>query len=170
MDPQDIIQALGLIRHPEGGYYSETYRSKETIKPLSHGHDGHRSLSTAIYYLLTADDFSAMHRIGSDEIYHFYLGDPVEILCLFPGGRGEVRRLGPDLDRGAQPQQCVTAGVWQGLRVIDGGRFALLGTTVAPGFDFEDFELADPGCLESEYPSWTPWIRRLCKSTGLNGE
>src|SRR5581483_11176343 len=96
--------------------------------------------ATAIYYLLTPDTVSAMHRLATDEIFHFYLGDPVEMLQLRPDGSHRVAILGPDLDAGQRPQIVVPRGVWQGARLVPGGRFALLGTTVAPGFDYADYE------------------------------
>jgi predicted cupin superfamily sugar epimerase len=136
---EDIITRLELAPHPqEGGYFRETYRSSAEVEPGA-PFRGRRSHSTAIYYLLTADSFSAMHRLPGDEVFHFYLGDPVEMLELSPTGEGIVTILGPDL-RSMELQHVVTGGTWQGCRLVDGGRWALLGTTMAPGFSYDDYE------------------------------
>jgi len=143
MTAEEIIAWLKLKPHPkEGGFFSETYRAGETIPAnvLPSRYSGPRAFGTCIYYLLTPSTFSAMHRLQSDEIFHFYLGDPVEILQLWPDGTGETVVLGPGLRGGMQPQIIVPRGVWQGSRLIAGGRFALLGCTVAPGFDYADYE------------------------------
>src|SRR5205823_7022981 len=112
---------------------------------------------------LTADTFSGLHRLPTDEVFHFYLGDPVELLQLFPDGSGRVATLGPDLRGGQSPQLTVPRGVWQGSRLQDGGAFALLGTTVAPAFDFEDYEAGTMALVEG-YPSFAPHIRRLLRA------
>lgn len=165
MDPQILIDELNLRPHPEGGYYAETFRAAGAIptSALPEVYDGSRSHSTAIYYLLTAGDVSAMHRITSDEIFHFYAGDPVRMLRLHPDGSGEEIVIGSRIDLGQQPQVAVPGGVWQGLSLVEGGRFALLGCTVSPGFDFRDFELADPGALAREYPKWAKRARELAR-------
>ena len=126
----------------EGAYFIETYRSREHIpkEALPGCYTAPRSFSTAIYYLVTAETFSAMHRLCSDEIYHFYLGSPVEMLQIHPDGSFKVHRLGPDIASGMEPQIVIPKGVWQGSRLLPGGEFALLGTTVAPGFDPADYE------------------------------
>ena len=159
-----IIETLGLVRHPEGGWYAETYRNAEMVQVLPDRYHGPRSLGTAIYFLLEGDDFSAMHRLASDEVYHFYLGDPVEMLLLHPDGRGEMVILGPGLDQGEHPQAIVPAGVWQGFCLREGGRFALLGTTVAPGFDFADFELGRREELTRTHRAWSEHIGRLTRT------
>jgi predicted cupin superfamily sugar epimerase len=138
-----IAAKLNLKPLPmEGAYFTETYRSRGIIamQALSPGYSGARSLSTAIYYLITPEAFSAMHRLLSDEVYHFYLGGPVELVKIMPDGSFRVHRLGPDVLGGMEPQVVVPAGVWQGSRLSPGGEFALLGTTVAPGFDPADYE------------------------------
>lgn len=143
MTAEEIIALLKLQPHPnEGGFFSETYRAEETIPAnvLSARYSGPRAVGTCIYYLLTPPTFSAMHRLQSDEIFHFYLGDPVEMLQLWPDGSGKIVVLGTDLRAGMEPQIIVPRGVWQGSRLVAGGRFALLGTTVAPGFEFADYE------------------------------
>jgi len=149
----------------EGGFFSETYRSAETIGPMSlpKRYKGARNYSTAIYYLLTRDCVSAMHRITSDEIFHFYLGDPVELLQLLPDGKGSVQTLGPDVFKGMRPQLIVDKNIWQGARVAKGGKFALLGTTVAPGFDYKDFECGKRGELIKDYPKFRELITALTK-------
>ncbi len=127
---------------PEGGYYVETYRSEGTIPAasLAGRYRGARAYGTAIYYLLTPGTVSALHRLPGDEIWHFYLGDPAEMLQLGPAGAGRLIVLGQDIARGMQLQVVVPGGVWQGTRLLPGGRFALLGTTMAPGFDPGDYE------------------------------
>src|ERR1700758_2053206 len=115
----------------EGGYFAETYRSKLALtqQSLPSGFRGDRALSSAIYYMLTPDTFSAMHRLKGDELYHFYLGDPTEMLILKPDGTGEIALLGQDIVSGMRLQHLVPAGAWQGSRLVPGGKFALMGTT-----------------------------------------
>ncbi len=147
----------------EGGYYAETYRAQEQIPAgaLPARYQAGRSLGTAIYYLLTPDTFSAMHRLLTDEVYHFYLGDPVEMLQLRPDGSGQVVRLGQDILGGMCLQTVVPRGVWQGSRLAAGGQFALLGTTMAPGFDPADFELGQREALIGDYADFADWIAAL---------
>jgi predicted cupin superfamily sugar epimerase len=153
-----VIARLGLMPHPEeGGYFRETYRSAETIAAaaLDPGYGGARAHSTAIYYLLTPGAFSAMHRVKSDEVYHFYLGDPIEMLQLAPGGGGRTLLIGSDLAAGMIPQLVVPRGVWQGSRLVPGPHgFALLGATVAPGFDYADYEHGARALLCAAWPDW----------------
>jgi len=158
-----IVKFLGLKPHPEGGFYAETYRSGEKIPrdALPPRYKTDKQFSTAIYYLLTLDTFSALHRIKSDEIFHFYLGDPVTILKLHPDGRGETITLGHDIEAGRHLQCVVPGGVWMGMYLNAGGSFALMGTTVAPAFDFDDFELGNRGELIEIYPNYETIIRRL---------
>ncbi len=150
-----LRQILGLVPHPvEGGYFTETYRSADEIPAsgLPSRYGTARAASTAIYYLLTPDTFSAMHRLTSDEIFHFYLGDPVEMLHLHPDGSHEIVVIGPNLEAGHRPQVVVPRHVWQGARLIPGGQYALLGTTVAPGFDYTDYETAPRPTLLTSHP------------------
>ncbi|WP_416898248.1 MAG: cupin domain-containing protein [Minwuia sp.] len=163
MDLKNIIDTLGLQPHPEGGHFAEIWRADEGIAAadLPDRYGGDRSFGTAIYYLLGPHDVSAMHRITSDEIFHFYLGDPVEQLHLMPDGSHAVVEIGPDLAAGQRPQVIVPRGVWQGARVKPGGRFALMGTTVAPGFDFADFEMADAKNLSARWPDAAEMIAAL---------
>lgn len=159
-----LIQLLQLEPHPaEGGFFKETYRSAINIASpdLETKYGSARSASTCIYYLLTEHSFSRMHQLKTDEIFHFYLGDPVEMLMLHPNGHGENQILGPDVLRGQSPQIIVPADSWQGLRLKPGGRMALLGTTVAPGFDFADFSLGNRQSLMNKYPGYSETIFSL---------
>jgi len=161
-----IIDLFSLKPHPEeGGYFAETYRSSETIpeKALPSRYQGVRSFGTAIYYLLTPGTFSAMHRLQSDEIFHFYFGDPVEMVQLWPDGSGKVLTLGSDFLNGMQPQVVVPRGVWQGTRLLKEGRFALLGTTVSPGFEFTDYESGLRDKLVKSYPQFRDLIDALTR-------
>jgi predicted cupin superfamily sugar epimerase len=163
-----LIRLLKLRPHPrEGGHFRESYRSDEAISsaalPARYRHAGKsprkRSVSTAIYYLVTSGKGSPLHRLRSDEVYHFYIGDPVEVLLL--GKKAETAVLGTELSKGERPQLVVPKGVWQGLRLKKGGSFALLGTTVAPGFDYSDYESADGQLLLSKYPKFKKLIAAL---------
>lgn len=157
MTAKEVIALLGLKPlEPEGGFFKETYRGK--LDPA-----GGRAVSTAIYYLLTQRTSSAIHRLSSDEIYHFYLGSPVEMLMLRSNGTGEQITLGSDLASGERPQLVVPAGVWQGARLIGRGEFALLGTTVAPGFEFSDYEPGETESLVRDFPAMAANIRRLSR-------
>ena len=162
---EQIRELLQMRPHPiEGGYFAETYRGSPMIpQTLLPGYPGDRAISTAIYYLLTPDTFSAMHRVRGDEMFHFYLGDPVEMLQLKQDGSGEVILLGQDIAAGMRLQHNVPGGVWQGSRVRAGGKFALLGTTVAPGFEFADCELANRELLAENYPRFAEMIRELTR-------
>lgn len=152
--PEGIIELLHLEPHPaEGGWFAETYRSRQTAP------DGRHALATAIYYLLRSGHVSAMHRLASDEIFHFYVGDPVEMLLLFPTGEARRVTLGNDLESGHRPQVVVPAGVWQGSALTAAGTVALLGTTVSPGFEFGDFELGEVEALVCGWPAVTDAIR-----------
>ena len=144
----------------EGGYFAESYRSKDLLGAGTIDR-GPRALSTAIYYLLTRETSSRLHRLASDEVYHFYCGDPVELLQLLPDGTGRIVTLGPDLLKGMVVQTVVPRGAWQGSRLRRGGRFALMGTTMAPGFDPADCEFGDRAKLRQAYPRWSAPIRRL---------
>ena len=150
----------------EGGYYVETYRARGKIAQaaLPSRYTGQRNLSTAILYLLTPDTFSALHRVKSDEIFHFYLGDPVKMLQLRPDGCSEVIDLGPDITGGQQVQVRVPQGIWQGCFLTEGGKFALMGTTAAPGFESADFELGCRQDLLAQYPGQRDLIVRLTRA------
>ncbi len=166
LTPERLKELLGLRPlDREGGFFAETYRSSERLPSslVYRGGSGERSLATAIYYMLTPESCSRLHRLRSDEIYHFYLGNPVELLQLGPDGQGKVVRLGSDLLGGMCPQVVVPRGVWQGARLIGGGAFALLGTTMALGFDVADFEVGDRHSLMQAYPSFGELIEALTK-------
>jgi predicted cupin superfamily sugar epimerase len=160
----ELVDRLQLTPHPEGGYFRETYRATEGVagSALPRRFGGERSISTAIYFLLEAGQCSHLHRIRSDEVWHFYAGDPLDVVEIDTAGQLKTTRLGGDL----LYQHVVPAGVWFGATPAPAGQFAphgfaLVGCTVAPGFDFADFELADRETLLRAYPGHQDWIRRL---------
>ncbi len=161
------IERLDLRPHPEGGYFRETYRAGETIAPpaLPERFGGARAFSTAVYFLLTRDAFSAFHRIRSDELWHFYAGDAVTLVILDADGKGALTTasLGRDPVRGDSPQVVIPAGAWFAAEVASQGEFALVGCTVAPGFDFADFELGERVQLVQRYPHHRGVIERLTR-------
>lgn len=162
----EIIRTLDLRPLPgEGGLFKEMYRSDRVLQPayLPEGYRGSRSLSTAIYYLITRDDFSALHRVRGDEVFHFYAGDPVDLWQLREDGTSEWMTLGIDLTLGMRPQVVVPGGVWQALVLRPGGSFALLGTTMSPGFDVDDFELGERTALSKQFPAFSAEIERLTR-------
>jgi len=166
MDAEQLKRLLGLKPLPnEGCFYAEFYRATERLAGpcLPDRYKGARAFGTAIYFLLTPETFSALHRLASDEIYHFYLGDPVEALLLREDGSGDLVTLGADLEDGMFPQMVVPRGVWQGSRLKAGGKFALLGTTVSPGFEFADFELGQRDAMLAAYPRFSEMIRALTR-------
>ena len=161
MTADQIKSLLNLVPHiVEGGYFRRTYTSAASLETRR----GTRASGTAIYYLLEAGGFSEMHVLDSDEIFHFYLGDPLEMLQLFPNGGSAVVTLGQDLEAGQQVQVLVPAGVWQGTRLIDGGKVALLGCTVTPGFDFADYHNASYTELAAKWPDRSERIKALTRS------
>jgi predicted cupin superfamily sugar epimerase len=155
-----LIRQLGLVPHPERGYYAETYRAPVAVGAPTH--PGPRAASTAIYFLLTDEERSSrLHRLRSDELFHLYEGGPLEVLLLAPDGSVRVETLGLDLEAGARPQLVIPAGTWFGTELPAGVGHCLWGCTVAPGFEFADFELADGPALEAQYPAAAGRIRRL---------
>lgn len=159
MTANEIKSILSLEPHPiEGGSFRQTYASQGTLPR------GLRHQSTAIYYLLEAGTFSEMHVLDSDEIFHFYLGDPVEMLQLYPDGSSAIFILGQDLAAGQRVQLVVSAGVWQGTRLLNDGQAALLGCTVAPGFDYADYRNAPYAELAAKWPAEAARIRALTRS------
>lgn len=150
----------------EGGHFSETYRSVEMIPQecLQGRYSGPRTVGTCIYYLLQPNTFSELHRVASDEIFHFYLGDPVEMLQLWPDGSAKQVLIGTDIESGVAPQLVVPHGVWQGARLAAGGEFALLGCTVSPGFDYADYENGSRKLLSEAYPKHREMIRTLTRA------
>lgn len=160
MTADDIKRLLNLEPHPiEGGFFRRTYTSPGTVELPR----GQRRQGTAIYYLLEPGTFSEMHVLSSDEIFHFYLGDPVEMLQLHPDGGSAVFTLGPDLNAGQHVQLVVPAGVWQGTRLVGDGKVALLGCTVTPGFDFADYENGSYEDLAAKWPAEAESIRALTR-------
>ena len=155
-----LIDTLGLVPHPERGFYAETYRADTRVTAASH--EGDRSAATAIYFLVTADTpVTSLHRLKSDEVFHLYEGGPLEILRLQEDGRWDVARLGLDVGRGERPQAVVRAGTWFGTLLDAGATHGLMGCTVAPGFEFADFELAEGPELEVRYPGAADRIHRM---------
>lgn len=160
------IDTLGLIPHPEGGYYRETYRSGLSIaqQALPSQFTGPRLVSTAICFLLEGNNFSAFHRLRSDELWHFYAGGPLVVHVIDEqGGHSEIL-VGNDPEAGEWPQEVVKAGAWFASRVRDPESFALVGCTVAPGFDFEDFELGKRSELIKLYPQHRQLIEELTRT------
>ncbi|GAB3835643.1 cupin domain-containing protein [Hymenobacter jeollabukensis] len=157
MSAPDIIRDLQLAPHPEGGYYRETYRSAQA---LTNSAGQPRSVSTAIYYLLENADKSHLHRIKSDELWFFHQGQPLEIIVLRDNQAQRIV-LGLDVAAGEVPQAVVPAGAWFGARLRHGAGFALVSCTVAPGFDFADFELAERTALTREFPQLQELIEQF---------
>lgn len=160
---EKIVKQLSLQPHPEGGWYRETYRSEESIPQdsLPERYSASRSISTCIYYLLDATTFSTMHLVQSDEIYHFYSGSPLELLLLLPDGTSRIEIIGNDIAAGHHPQFVIHRGWWQGSRVRPGGEYALIGATVAPGFDFADFAVGSRDELTTRWPDAADMIAEL---------
>lgn len=152
--PEEIARLLHLSPlAQEGGMFRRTWESKEEYR--------NHAMGSAIYFLLTANSFSHLHRLPSDEVYHFYLGDPVELTLLGPNGEVQTAVLGRDLLAGQVPQTVAPAGWWQGSRLLPGGQYALLGTTMSPGYADEDYEHGDAAVLKAQYPSAADIIDRL---------
>jgi hypothetical protein len=167
MTADEIKKLLNLAPHPsEGGSFLQTWCSKEVIPhaALPARYPADRRAGTCIYYLLEPDTFSEMHRLASDEIFHFYYGDPVEMLQLMPDGSARTVILGNDLARGQRPQLIVPKNVWQGSRLLPGGQVALLGCTVSPGFDYADYETGRRDSLQRDYPQFPNLISTLTRS------
>jgi predicted cupin superfamily sugar epimerase len=167
-DAQRWIEGLQLRRHPEGGWFRQTYRSAEVMAAaaLPGRFGGDRVFSTAIYFLLEGDDFSALHRIKSEEVWHFYDGSSLTVHVIDPEGRYSTMRVGRDLRAGEEPQAVVQAGCFFAATVNDPQSYALAGCTVAPGFDFADFEMPSREELCRLYPQHRPLIERLTRSPG----
>ena len=165
MTPQNLISHYNLQPHPEGGWYAQSYRSSEIIPAaaLPDRFGGDRVFSTAIYFLLEQGNFSAFHRIKSDECWHFYQGDPLEVFVIGTDRQLTIVTLGQDSSRGQLFQYVVPANCWFASRPAKESKFCFLGCTVAPGFDFADFELANQTNLCSEYPEHNELILVLCR-------
>jgi len=162
---EQLIKQYSLQPHPEGGWYKETYKSKESIpsNALPGRFTGDRTFSTAIYFLLEAGNFSAFHRIKSDECWHFYTGDPLLVYVIFSSEKLEIIELGSGFSRGELFQYVVPANCWFASRPAPGSSFSFVGCTVSPGFEFDDFELANAGELSKIYPKHTNIINQLCR-------
>jgi uncharacterized protein len=163
----ELKALLHLAPHPrEGGYFIQTWRADEIIprESLPSRYSGPRPSGTAIYYLLEPGTFSELHRLASDEIFHFYLGDPVEMLQLAPDGSSRTAVLGSNFGAGMTPQLHVPKNVWQGSHLLPGGTFALLGCTVSPGFDYADYEAGSRAELTAQWPEHARIIELLTRS------
>lgn len=165
MTGADFIKQLQLAPHPEGGYYRQTYKSGEYVHAaaLPGRFAGDRPISTAIFYLLEKGDFSSFHKIKSDECWHFYQGGTLHIHILQNNGEYVLEKLGADIRAGENFQYMVPAEAWFAVEPAPGTAFALTGCTVAPGFDFNDFELGNRSTLLSLYPQHEEVIKRLCR-------
>jgi predicted cupin superfamily sugar epimerase len=158
----EIIARLALAPHPERGYFAETYRASVTV--VAPSHPAARAAGTAIYFLVTSDGPATyLHRLLSDEVFHLYEGGPLDILRLAPDGRADVAHLGLDLAAGERPQIVIPAGTWFGTELRPGASHCLVGCTVAPGFEFADFELAEGPELAARFPSFADRIARLSR-------
>jgi uncharacterized protein len=160
-----IIQRYHLLPHPEGGWYVQTYKSSEeiTANALPERFGDKRPFSTAIYFLLEQGNFSAFHHIKSDECWHFYEGDPLEIFVLQQNGELNTILLGKDFEKGQQFQYVVPANCWFASRPAQDSSYCFVGCTVSPGFDFADFELATIDSLIATYPKHQKVISSLCR-------
>ena len=160
-----LIQKYNLEPHPEGGWYKQTYKSNEEIAAdaLPERFGANRAFSTAIYFLLEKGNFSAFHRIKSDECWHFYAGDPLLIYIIEQNGDLIVIALGNDLEKGQTFQCVVPANCWFASRPAPKSEYSFVGCTVSPGFEFEDFELADVTALSVMYPQHKSIIKELCR-------
>ena len=157
------VEKYRMQKHPEGGYFTETYRSAENISKdaLPSRFSGDRSFSTGIYFLLENHHFSALHRIQADEMWHFYAGGPLNVYVIHIDGRLEIIQLGANPDNGEVFHAVVPAGTWFGSKPASESTYSLVGCTVAPGFDFADFELAEQADLLTTYPQHEQVIRLL---------
>lgn len=173
MTADEVKARLGLVPHPrEGGWYARTWESGERLPTTAFAdgrYPGDRWTGTAIYYLLEPGTFSEMHRLRSDEVFHHYLGDAVEQLQLLPNGKALKRTVGRDLANGERPQVVVARGVWQGARLKEGGSWALLGCTVSPGFEYDDYQAGRREDLVAGWPEWRAMITDLTREPPPQG-
>ena len=162
---RQLIQQYNLRPHPEGGWYSQTYKSNEVIEgdALPGRFGGSRAFSTAIYYLLEQGNFSAFHRIKSDECWHFYSGDPLFVYIIEQNGELKVISLGNDFVKEQSFQYVVPANCWFAGRPAAGSEYCFVGCTVSPGFEYEDFDLANGDDLSNAYPQHKGIIKELCR-------
>jgi len=159
------VKHLNLVPHPEGGYYRRSYLSEEHLRAehLPQRFQGGRAMGSAIYFLLDKTDISALHRIKSDEIWHFYLGASIQLYLIDAKGKLEIKKLGINPEAGELPQAVIPAGSWFGAKLSDPTSFSLLGCTVAPAFDFNDFEFGKRAELIKLYPAHKAQIEMLTK-------
>ncbi|MBN2778504.1 MAG: cupin domain-containing protein [Bacteroidales bacterium] len=162
---QQIAKKLQLLPHPEGGFYRETYRCGTEIPQtiLGSNFSGDRNVSTCIYFMLVSGNFSAFHRIKQDEIWHFYRGSSLLLYMISPDGKLSTIKIGSDILNDEIPQLVVPAGYWFAAEVIAENSYSLVGCTVAPGFDFADFDLADVNNLCATFPEHEEVVRRLAR-------
>lgn len=164
---EELIKTYNLQSHPEGGYYKETYRSKDVIETNSEtqaqAFPNGRSFATAIYFLIEKNNFSAFHKIKSDETWHFYEGDALEVIEIDLEGNLIKTKVGRNIGAGEVFQYTVKAGHWFGSRVLEGGEYSFVGCTVAPGFDFRDFEIAKRKELQDKFPQHAEIIAQLTR-------
>ena len=160
-----LVKELDLLPHPEGGYYKETYRSEGKITQacLSPDFVGDRNMATGIYFLIEKGNFSALHKIKSDETWHFYYGDALEVIEIDEQGKLSITQIGSNILKGETFQYTVKANTWFGSRVSGNGLFSLVGCTVYPGFDFNDFELAKQQDLIQLFPQHQTIIKELTR-------
>lgn len=158
---EELVEKLNLQPHPEGGHYTEVYRSEGIIETDEDGFPDGRHFNTSIYYLLESDDQSHFHRIKSDEVWHHYEGSAITIHLISETGSYRKLHVGKDLESGQKPQQIAPAGYWFGVTVDDPDSYALCGCTVSPGFDFDDFEMADRATLLRKYSQYEEIIKKL---------
>ncbi len=164
-DSEKLINKLRLIPHPEGGFFKEVYRSEEVLDSvaLPKRYEGSRNFSTSIYYLLNSKDFSAFHKLLSDEIWHFYFGSSLVVHIFNRNDEYKKVILGTDFEKDETPQLVIKKGSIFAAEIKDKNSFSLIGCTVAPGFDFKDFELCQKEKLMENYPDFTELIKRLTK-------
>lgn len=162
---ETIIKQLDLAPHPEGGYFKETYRSVGMVDKhhLPSIYAGNRNYATCIYFLLTSSTFSAFHKINQDEIWHFYDGSPIELHTLSMGGAHSQHVIGKDFSKGQVPQLVVPGNHWFAAQVLAEDAYSLVGCTVAPGFDFDDFTLAERKALTEAFPNHKELIDRFTR-------
>ncbi len=160
-----LVSKLELTPHPEGGFYKETYRSDGVIpkENLNTEFSGDRNYCTGIYFLLTKGNFSAFHKINQDEMWHFYEGDPLRVHMIDHKSKYTYQDIGLNLEAGEIPQFTVPAGVWFASEVTSGGIYSLVGCTVSPGFDFDDFQLPSQTTMLELFPEHKEVIKRLTR-------
>lgn len=156
--PDDIIKCLDLAAHPEGGYFKETYRAKETVSCSQ----GCRNLATNIYFLLKSGQKSAFHRLKSDEFWYYHEGSSLEVFIIYPDGRMEEKVLGGDCLNNCEPQLLLPKGTWFAARCKEVNSYTLISCSVSPGFHFDDFELAERNKLQEEFPQFKDIIAEMC--------